>query len=653
MTTLLIFSLALAPTGRSAPAYRNIATQAPDTVAQRVAVRELGRREQADLASLITPLISAPAASVRMEAANALGQSAVHTDGNAARAVLAARLGIESDPAVRGVIYRTLGRLPQSPESDPAAMELLMLQGSRSPGGDAPEVTLEGITHGLAALYRRSAARQPPSSAAIERLVQLTESPHHPRVRLQAVMALQTTGRADSGALLDALNDGEWQVRRVAVSIAATQRELPGRERIIGRALLDPSPEVRLDALRGYGRFMMEGEGCLPVLRALQDEDEDVALTAVDLLAGCGPTVAQPLTRLAGTPVTATEWHLPAHAIVSLARIDSGATAELLPELVTNEVWQVRMYAAHAAGLANAVSTLERLARDPHPNVREAAIAELRTRVGHGADALYRDALASNDYQLLQTAAIALDSTPDADRTLPVLLAALERITSQRRETSRDPRTALLRTIGTLGGPAQAQALRPYLTDFDASIAGQAATLLTRWTGQSVLPTPRPLPPPAIPSPGQIAEWERSEAVIEMADGGRMVLRLFPDEAPINTARFVRMAREKWFEGLTFHRVVPNFVVQGGSPGANEYMGDGPFTPDELGFRSNSRGTMGISTRGRHTGDGQIYLNLVDNLRLDHDYTVIGEIVEGLEVLDAILEGDVIRRVTLRSRRMP
>ena len=146
------------------------------------------------------------------------------------------------------------------------------------------------------------------------------------------------------------------------------------------------------------------------------------------------------------------------------------------------------------------------------------------------------------------------------------------------------------------------------------------------------------------------AEWARSEAVIELADGGQMVLRLFPGEAPINTARFVRMIREKWFEGLTFHRVVPNFVVQGGSPGANEYLGDGPFTPDELGLRSHTRGTMGISTRGRHTGDGQIFLNLVDNLRLDHDYTVIGEIVAGLDVLDAFQEGAVMRRVTLRPR---
>ena len=57
---------------------------------------------------------------------------------------------------------------------------------------------------------------------------------------------------------------------------------------------------------------------------------------------------------------------------------------------------------------------------------------------------------------------------------------------------------------------------------------------------------------------------------------------------------------------------------------------------------------MGISTRGRDTGDGQIYINLVDNLRLNHDYTVIGGVVAGMEVVDAVMEGDVIERAEVR-----
>ena len=92
---------------------------------------------------------------------------------------------------------------------------------------------------------------------------------------------------------------------------------------------------------------------------------------------------------------------------------------------------------------------------------------------------------------------------------------------------------------------------------------------------------------------------------------------------------------------------MPYFVVQGGSPGANEYVGDGPFTRDELGLE-NRRGTIGVSTRGRDTGDGQIYFNTVDNVRLDHDYTVFAEVLSGMDVVDGMQEGAKIRRVVVR-----
>ena len=119
------------------------------------------------------------------------------------------------------------------------------------------------------------------------------------------------------------------------------------------------------------------------------------------------------------------------------------------------------------------------------------------------------------------------------------------------------------------------------------------------------------------------------------------------DEAPVSALRVATRAREGYYNGLTFHRVVPNFVIQGGSPGANEYVGDGPYMRDEVGLVSHRRGTVGISTRGRDTGDAQIFVNLVDLPRLDHTYTVFAEVVSGMDVVDAILEGDVIERVEL------
>jgi cyclophilin family peptidyl-prolyl cis-trans isomerase len=138
-----------------------------------------------------------------------------------------------------------------------------------------------------------------------------------------------------------------------------------------------------------------------------------------------------------------------------------------------------------------------------------------------------------------------------------------------------------------------------------------------------------------------------------MARGGSFRLRLFPEEAPTNVARFARLAASGYYNGLTFHRVEPTFVIQGGSPNANEYAGDGSFTRDEVSRRSHLRGTVGISTRGRDTGDGQFFVNLVDNVRLDHAYTIIGEVIDGMEVVDGILEGDTIRRIAVISPRVP
>jgi cyclophilin family peptidyl-prolyl cis-trans isomerase len=136
--------------------------------------------------------------------------------------------------------------------------------------------------------------------------------------------------------------------------------------------------------------------------------------------------------------------------------------------------------------------------------------------------------------------------------------------------------------------------------------------------------------------------------VITIRGRGRIELALLPDVAPAAVHTFSTLATAGRYNGTTWHRIVPNFVVQGGSPGADEYDPTTPyFMRDEVGAR-NVRGTFGISTRGRDTGDGQLYINLVNNQRLDHDYTVFATTVRGLDVLDAIQEGDVIESVTIR-----
>lgn len=622
---------------------------ADDSVARRLAVRALGRLERPEHLPDIAGRLGDAVASVRAEAANALAQAAGQEGAQAARRALEDHLGRETVPLVRGAVFRSLGRLRLGAEQDLAAIETLLFRGSHAPGADAADEILAGVTHGLGSLYRRTVARRAPTVAAAERLVELTVATDA-TVRLHAMDAFVTTGRTDSGALLAALRDPEWQVRRLVLVAARTQPELPGRERIIRRAWSDPEPMVRYEALRAYGRHQLTRDGCTPLLPALEDPDPHVRLLAIDLLAECGPIVSNRLRRIAREPFDASTWHEPAHALVALARIHPASLDSLPERFLGSELWWPRVYAARAAAQTGHIALLKRLAGDPTPNVRTAALGGLRRQVAHAADSFYVQALSSDDYEVLLTATDALDGTSGTHLAVPALLSALARLTRARRETSRDPRLAMLGVVGRLADSSRARDIRPYLRDFDPAVAAEAAAILARWADATIAADPRPSPSQRVPAWSELDRLARLRPVIVLPGDQHVVLRLLPFEAPTNVARFVRLARAGWFDGLSFHRVVPGFVVQGGSPGANEYMGDGPFTRDELGLVSNRRGTVGLSTRGRDTGDGQIFINLVENLRLDHEYTVFAEVESGMEHVDRMMEGQPILRVELEPR---
>jgi cyclophilin family peptidyl-prolyl cis-trans isomerase len=113
------------------------------------------------------------------------------------------------------------------------------------------------------------------------------------------------------------------------------------------------------------------------------------------------------------------------------------------------------------------------------------------------------------------------------------------------------------------------------------------------------------------------------------------------------------LVRKRYYDGHTWHRVEPDFVIQGGGPGANEYVGYARYFRDELGTVPHVRGTVGMSTRGHDTGDAQWFVNLRDNLRLGRDYTVFAEVIDGIDVVDGILEGDAIARIEELPPRLP
>ncbi len=257
------------------------------------------------------------------------------------------------------------------------------------------------------------------------------------------------------------------------------------------------------------------------------------------------------------------------------------------------------------------------------------------------------ESLTRPDYQLILTAVRALEDKAAAAKATTPLLTALARITKEHKDTSRDPRMAILNRLEAYGDASQAIHLEGYVRDFDPAIARKAAEILTTWTGQPRTAAPQPLTPPGVTA-AMVAALRGKALRFHMAGLGHFDIGLEVDAAPLTAIRIARRAGEGYYNGLTFHRIAPNFVIQGGSPGANEYSGEPHYMRDEVGLHY--RGTVGISTRGRDTGDAQIFVNLIDSPRLDHLYTVFGSVTDGMAVVDGILEGDVIERVELVNR---
>ncbi len=119
------------------------------------------------------------------------------------------------------------------------------------------------------------------------------------------------------------------------------------------------------------------------------------------------------------------------------------------------------------------------------------------------------------------------------------------------------------------------------------------------------------------------------------------------DGAPLTATNFVKLVKQKFYDGKTFHRVVPNFVVQGGDPRGDGYGGPGYLIRDEVSSLPHKRGTVGIATAGKDTGGCQFFFNLAPNYHLNGRYTLFAEIVSGSEVADKIEIGDRILSVRL------
>ena len=152
------------------------------------------------------------------------------------------------------------------------------------------------------------------------------------------------------------------------------------------------------------------------------------------------------------------------------------------------------------------------------------------------------------------------------------------------------------------------------------------------WVMKNWLP-PVSLPARAMPTAPRVAL---------VTTRGRIVVRLLPAEAPLTVANFLDLVSRRYFDAQAFHRVVPNFVVQGGDPHRDGNGGPGYQIRCEINRRRYGRGSVGMALSGKDTGGSQFFITHTPQPHLDGGYTVFGEVIEGMDVVDRIVQGDVV-----------
>ncbi len=134
-------------------------------------------------------------------------------------------------------------------------------------------------------------------------------------------------------------------------------------------------------------------------------------------------------------------------------------------------------------------------------------------------------------------------------------------------------------------------------------------------------------------------------------DKGVMKVDFFEKDAPKTVENFVNLSKKGYYDGLTFHRVIPNFVIQGGCPNGDGAGGPGYTIDCELDGDNqyHDKGVLSMAHAGRNTGGSQFFIchNRENTQHLDRNHTVFAKVVEGLDVIDEIDQGDVIQKIVV------
>ena len=620
----------------------------------------------------LVALVADPEARVRRRAALAIGRVGLREGIQPLVGLLA-----DADPEVREMAAFSLGLI-----GDPSpATALVASLADVSPtvrGRAAEALGLMNAKEGAEPIGRMAAAYgRGPALAAMqgddEKMPVAPEAEAF-RLGLYALVRLRAYEPLAGAALDGGRPVTSWWPVAYALQRINDPRAMPVLQQML-RASGKYTPAF---AARGLG--VLKDSASVDALSGLADNARaplEVRVSAVRALAQIGdPRGGATIGRLLGQPALDENLELEAVAAAGTLRV-----AEVLPlvqDLMTDAWPAMRIAALRAAAAIDPesfVMVLASLDRDPHWSVRAALVEVLATLPAGVALPRVQTMVQDEDQRVLpavaralvrlrapDAAAFVLTHLKDADSAVRAAMAELlgqlkpagaaealrESYSAGRSDSTYAARAAALNALAELGASDAIETLKSALADTDWAVRLQAVTLLAKLEPAvdyrlAIRPAPgTPIVPYA--DPRLVAPLFSPHVFIETAKG-TIEFELAVLDAPQTSSNFMALARRGFFNGLQIHRVVPNFVVQDGDPRGDGEGGPGYTIRDELNERPYLRGAVGMALAGRDTGGSQFFITHSPQPHLDAKYTVFGHVVNGMEVVDRIQQGDTIQRV--------
>jgi cyclophilin family peptidyl-prolyl cis-trans isomerase/HEAT repeat protein len=470
---------------------------------------------------------------------------------------------------------------------------------------------------------------------------------------------------------------GQPRVRWWPVAFALQRLQDPRALTALLTLAQDAHPYTRAFAIKGLGA--LKERAALPVLLPLVSGRDPVAvIEAVRALGRIGDAAAAPpllkiLQDRTAQPTVRLE------AVAAVENVRTSAVSDVLLDLLSDPSPDVRAAALRSSAALDPehfVTVLSGLDPDPNWNVRAALASVLATLPAEialpplslmlndsdqrvlpsvlaslvklrapTASAMMIERLRADDPAVRAAAAAAVAELKPANGA-QALLAAYE---FGQRDLTYIARAAALAALVKYGAADAQPVLKMALSDKDWAVRVRAAALLKELDPSSdvalqIRPAPTRLAAEGYAAQRLVSPPVSTEVYLD-TDRGTIQIELAVLDAPLTVENFVTLARRGFFNGLSMHRVVPNFVIQTGDPRGDGEGGPNYTIRDELNERPYLRGTVGMALDWADTGGSQFFITHSPQPQLDAKYTVFGRVIAGMDVVDAIQPRDVIRAV--------